>query len=458
MNFKKSIALALAAVTLISAGGCSKTKDVDGKVNISIGRWPDETNKEALTIQNKLKDDFMAANPDINIIPDTYAYDTKTFTMKASANQLPTVYGTYFTEVSQIIKQGYAADITEYMDKHNFTKNLNPVLLKAVTGEDGRIYGIPFFGYIQGLYINKKMFRDAGLVNEDGSIKIPDSWQEVAEFSQIIKEKTGKAGYVIPTSSNAGGWHFMNIAWSYGVEFEKQREDGTWEATFDTQEARDALQFIKDLKWKYNALLDDTVITQNDMYKYFGTSQAAMMIQNPPFDGYTYGLDKKELYLTKIPKGTKDRVAQMGGDLWMFNPGSTPEQIEAGFKWLEFGGLSPTITDEQADQYKHNFEQAIENNGIVLPREGVELWSNPETRDKLRSLRDEYKNVDDADYATYFNADDVTVQVEPAACAQQLYSILDGCIQEVITNENADVAALITQANNDFQVNHLNKM
>ena len=93
-----------------------------------------------------------------------------------------------------------------------------------------------------------------------------------------------------------------------------------------------------------------------------------------------------------------------------------------------------------------------------MPREGVELWSNPETRDKLRSLRDEYKNVDDADYATYFNADDVTVQVEPAACAQQLYSILDGCIQEVITNENADVAALITQANNDFQVNHLNKM
>lgn len=42
------------------------------------------------------------------------------------------------------------------------------------------------------------------------------------------------------------------------MDFCKQRDDGSWEATFDTQEAKDALQYIKDLKWKHDALMDDT--------------------------------------------------------------------------------------------------------------------------------------------------------------------------------------------------------
>ncbi len=456
MKFQKSMAAALAAVMLAALGGCSSTKQEDGKTNVSIGRWPNETATETLKAYNKWKSDFETENPDINLIPDTYAYDTKTFTMKASANQLPNVFNTYFTEVSQIIKQGYAADITKYMDEHHFTENMNPELLDAVKGEDGKIYGVPFYGYVQGLYMNKQIFREAGLVNEDGSPKAPDTWEELAEYAKIIKDKTGKAGYVIPTISNAGGWHFMNLAWSYGVEFEKQRDDGTWEATFDTQETKDALQFVKDLKWKYNVLLDDSAISQDDMYKYFGSSQVAMMLQCPPYDGTNYGLDRKELALTKVPKGPKGRVAQMGGDLWMFSKDSTPEQIEAGFKWLEFTGLTPIMSEEQEIKYREDTKTGAENY-VLIPREGMELWTN-ETRDKIRVIREEYANVDYNDYKTYFEADDVIVHVEVPACAQQLYAILDSCIQEVITNQNADVAALISQANTDFQVNHLDKM
>lgn len=41
-----------------------------------------------------------------------------------------------------------------------------------------------------GLYINKPLFTKAGLVNEDGSVKVPQTYEELAEFAGIIKEKT----------------------------------------------------------------------------------------------------------------------------------------------------------------------------------------------------------------------------------------------------------------------------
>ncbi len=460
MNRKKIIALFLAAAALTGiVSGCGNSqKQEDGKINISIGLWPDNTNQKALDTANKQKDDFMLQNPDINILPDTYKYDTKTFTMKASANQLPNMFKPWFTEIKQIIKQGYAADITDAMKNHGFDTALNPQLIDLVTGDDGKIYGVPTDAYILGLYVNKDIFKQAGLVNSDDSVKFPDTWEQLAEYAQTIKEKTGKAGFILPTTNNCGGWQFLNIAWGFGVEFCKQRDDGSWEATFDTQEARDALQFVKDLKWKYNAFPDDTVINQDDMYKYFGSGQAAMMMREPPFSGYQWGLSNDALACTKMPKGKVGRFTQMGGNLWMFSKNSTPEQIDAGFKWLEFTGFAPTMNADQENQYRTSQQNILDKNGVVIERDAYDVWTIPETLEKRRSIRREYSNVDYNDYKTYFEADDVQVKLEPAACAQQLYSIMDGCIQEVITNKDADIDSLIKTACQDYQTNHLDKM
>ena len=463
MKFKKVTALGVAAV-LMAAGvaGCngSGNQEQEGKINVSVDNWPDETNPESLENQNKMRDDFVAQHPDINIIPDTYKYDTKTFTMKASAGQLPTLYSTWFTEIEQIISQGYAADITDAMNQHGFTDAINPDLMKLVTTDDGKIYGVPTGAYAQGFYINKKLFREAGLVNEDGSVMVPSTYEEVAQFAQTIKEKTGVAGIVLPTTNNAGGWQLLNIAWSYGVDFLEQREDGTWEATFNTQAMIDTLQYYSDLKWKYNALMDESVITQDDLYKYFGTYQAAMMIADPPCSGLSqkYGMDIADIYVTRMPAGPAGRYSQMGGNLRMFSPTATAEQIDAGLTWLEFTGFSPNITDQQYENLKTSHANTISQNGIVLDQDAFPIWVNEENMAKNREARAEYTNVDQADYAEYYAFEDVTISPEPEKAAQQLYAILDGCIQEVITNQNADIPALVEEANNDYQVNHLDKL
>ena len=85
------------------------------------------------------------------------------------------------------------------------------------------------------------------------------------------------------------------------------------------------------------------------------------------------------------------------------------------------------------------------------------MWVNPERLKKIYEIRDKYTQVDIKDYASYYDTSDVELHVEEPMLCQQLYSVLDGCIQEVVTNENADCAKLIATACTDFQVNHLDK-
>lgn len=463
VKFTKNIALGLAAISLIGMfSGCKAEtgKKEEGKINISVGNWPDETNPEGVANQEKLVEGFEKENPDINVIGDTFRYDTKTFTMKAAAGQLPTMYKPWFTEINQIIDAGYAADITELAKEHGYTDALNPELMKYVTDENGRVYGLPTDAYVVGLALNKKIFEDAGLVNEDGSLMTPDTYEDVAEFSRIIKEKTGAAGLVLPTTNNCGGWLFLNIAWSYGVEFAKQREDGSWQATFDTKEARDALQYVKDLKWKYNGIHDDTVIDQGTMMKYFGTYQGAMVFTEPnEWNWITagFGMDVDDIYFVDAPKGPAGRYAQMGGNLWMFSPKATEEEIDAGMKWLKFTDFSPELTDKEGENLKLSFENILSSNGAVLPDRPYPTWVNQQRIEKEEAIRAEYANVNKENYAEYLTKEDLKINLEPVL-AQQLYSVLDKCIQEVFTNENADIDKLITDACHDYQVNHLDQL
>ncbi len=46
---------------------------------------------------------------------------------------------------------------------------------------------------------------------------------------------------------------------------------------------------------------------------------------------------------------------------------------------------------------------------------------------------------------------------EPVSC-QELYKILDSCLQEVLTNKDADVKTVLEKANSDFQLNYLDNM
>ena len=445
-----------ASVLALAMSGCNE--NANGITEVSIGAWPTESQPELLEQQNNYKAQFEEQNIDVRIIPSTYVFDTKTFMVKAGANQLPNLYNTYFTETKKNISNGFAADITDGLKEMGWLDAISPEIREYIEDENGHIYGVAYKAYAQGLCINKAIFKEAGLVNADGSIMVPQTLDEVAEFAKIVKEKTGKAGFVISTTNNGGGWQFMNIAWDYGVEFMKEGEDGKYIATFDTQECADALQYVSDLCWKYNALPDNKVVDVNEGRRIFATGQAGMMFHNPSGNDLVqkYGMNKDDLFYASMPSGPKGRFAQMGGDLYMFSKDSTKEQILAGLKWLEFRGLGPFVTDESLEKSKNTCKLAVEKGEIVMDRDTFPIWNDEESNKAKNEIRQEYCNVDMKNYEDYYEFK-ASLKPEVPVCAQQLYAILDKSIQEVLTNKNADCRALVKQANTEFQKNHLDK-
>lgn len=460
MFFKKTtmiLSAALAAVSLTACGGTPSSQSI----SIKVGNAPDKSETAAYEQWTGRLDALKAAEPNLDVTLDSFKYDTKTFAVKASAKQLPNIFQTWFTEIKTLEKSGYIADITEAMDKHGFTQALNPELLELVTDENGRIFGVPVGSvYAQGLFINKKLFRDAGLTDEEGYPMIPKTYEELAETAKIIKEKTGQPGFIFPTTNNVGGWHFMNIAWAYGVEFMEQEESGKWKAIFDTQECRNALQYIKDLKWKYDVLSDNSVIDLAEAKKLFATGQGAMMFNTPPSSDLatSYGMNPNDVFVASMPAGKNGAFSQMGGNIYVFSAQSTNEQIDAGFQWLEIMGNSPKVTAETLEGYEKNLQTTVENKGIVLDRNAFETWVNDEKVEALRQLHEKYMNIDPRNFENYYGFAGVTIKPEEPVCCQELYSVLDKCIQEVVTNENANIDELVTKAAEDFQSNYLDKL
>ena len=424
-------------------------------VTISVGNWPsaDHSSYEKYRL---MKETFEAEYPYITIVPDEYKYGTDTFLAKAASGQLPNVYTTHFTECDKIIDAGYALDITDAFNETIYAETSNPDIMELVT-RDGRIYGVPYEVYSMGMYYNVALFEEAGLVDENGVPLFPTTWEELKDTAITIKEKTGKAGFYFPTSGNHGGWLFTNLAWSYGVEFETL-VDGKWTATFDSEEAVAALQYLMDLRWKYDVMPDDVSGDIMAFINMYGTDQVAMGLCHIPMAKSicsTTGMSKDNMAMSSVPAGPEGKAVQMGGGLFMVSPETTPEQLDAILKWLLFRSDSPMTDEAVLANYEATLQASVESGYPVGPGNGLELWVNCDRAEKEAELRAKYCNVDMNLWTAYTEHASEGLRAEPPVNAQELYAALDSVLQEALTNKNADPQALLSEAAANFQSDYL---
>ena len=84
-------------------------------------------------------------------------------------------------------------------DANFLTDNFLPNVLDLAVNSNGEQVGIPYSLSSPVLYINKDLLKEAGL-SEDG----PETWQEVQEFAEAVKEKTGKYGSICRNRQTSG--------------------------------------------------------------------------------------------------------------------------------------------------------------------------------------------------------------------------------------------------------------
>ena len=106
--------------------------------------------------------------------------------------------------------------------------------------------------------------------------------------------------------------------------------------------------------------------------------------------------------------------------------------------------MSPDVSAEGLryieDSYRNDF-----NNGYVVGNVGVPVWTDPAFLAANEAIRTKYVNVNPEYFAGCINRPTVTIRLEEPFYCQELYAILDGVIQTVITDPQADPQLLLTK-------------
>ena len=457
-NVIKLICLIL--ILCFLATGCGKLKETEEieEISVSVSNWPSSRNKASLKLYKKHLEEMKKLYPNINIIPDEWQYDVNAFLPKAANGQLPTVFLTYFTETQKMIDGGYAKDITEEVKKAGYDKLYNDVYMNLLKKND-RYFGLVKSGYIMGLLCNVKLFKESGLVDGKGVPLFPESFDELVNVAKTIKEKTGKAGFYMPTTNNQGGWIFCNIAWAFGTEFEKQI-NGQWMATFDSEECYNALKYVRDLKWEHGVLQEDILgDASNGFLNMFAEDEVAMGIQAP----YTVNnvikedkMDKDNVSVSRIPKGPVMRASLQGGGVYIFSSTATAQEVAAAFKWLEVTGGIPTNSESTKNAWESAAKSLSEDGGIV-GYGNIYIFADEKLAKIKNKAEEPYIAVAPEMFDDYHSMKDVTVKSEPAVCAQELYAVFDRILQKILTDENADIRMILKQEEEMFQLKYLDK-
>jgi multiple sugar transport system substrate-binding protein len=406
--------------------------DPNTKVSITVGCQPPKSSKALRQEWNNDVAAFEKLHPNITIVSkDAFpCEDPKTFTAKLAGGQMENVYYVYLTDAKNIIENGQAADITNYVSGVKNYKYLQPQLLNVFKG-GGRLWGLPKTNYSMGLLYNRKLFQQAGL-NPD---QPPTTWDEVrADAKKIAALGNGIVGYADYSANNQGGWHFTAEMYSQGGDI--VTPDGK-KAAFNSPQGRAVLQNLQQMRWTDNSMGSKQLLQISDVQPMMAAGKLGMYLSAPdniPTIKDQFQGKFEDYGLAPMP-GAQGTL--IGGDGYMFNRKDTPDQIKAGILWLEFENLTPG---------KGQFDwaqKAIDKQPVGLPQPNI--FTGPPAAEELH-VRTQNANLPVQNYKAFADGDPkVKYRLEPPQ-AQQIYAVLDGVVSSVLTNRNADINSLLSKA------------
>lgn len=183
------IALSVAVPLLAQSAAVS---DLKGK-KIEINLWTHE-DANRTPLEKGLIDQFMAANPGIKVNYVTYPSGKirEVVTTAFAANQGPDIFNLELFDEYTFIVNGRVAPVDFKMvgakNAADLSSRYLPGMIEPVT-EDGKVYGLPLELTNWCLFLNKKIFRDAGL---DPDKDWPKTWEDVMAVSEKIVKRDGQ--------------------------------------------------------------------------------------------------------------------------------------------------------------------------------------------------------------------------------------------------------------------------
>ena len=192
---KRSIALALMIalllpLSLFAQGG--KEAVVDENAPVTIQYWTHE-DPARTALEEELIAEFMADNPNITVVRTTQASVKQIELVQTAfaANQGPDMFNLPIENQYAYITNYRVAPVdyqaAGYVDKQDLLNKYVDGVLDTVT-VNGEVYGLPLELTNWSIYVNKKIFRDAGL---DPEKDYPKTWEEMADVSEKLVIRDG---------------------------------------------------------------------------------------------------------------------------------------------------------------------------------------------------------------------------------------------------------------------------
>ncbi|MFA7560722.1 MAG: hypothetical protein WCY80_01320 [Candidatus Izemoplasmatales bacterium] len=453
-----------------------------GKTEVTIGFWPESNLTSDVAMYEDWESMFETDYPEYDIVGRPYTYSTDDFAALASTGNLPIVFETWFTEPEKLVSKGYVRDITEELVALGWLEKMDPEMRAQLTFED-LIYGIPRDGYGLGLFLNLEIFEMAGLmedIDNDGIIDIydasgnplyPTTMEELYNTASLITETMYQyyeeevAGLVILSANKNGGWQFSNLAWNFGESLQVYDETNkTWKANLNSEAAVKAMQWIYDLKWVEGALPQTPSLTYSDWYFYIGNNMAAMAFVgsdaiNLPVTNY--GMSKDNIAFVPIPEGfdsseNAHQYTLFGGTPYMFSARATDEQVEGALLFMEYIGRSPLTTDIAKQSAERGMVVAQNKGMTIVPT--IKAWNSSEYLAMMETIEVKYVNIHMPNFEAFYDGLTTTKRSEEPYYTQEMYEILDSVIQQVLTDENANIEALLYAANSNFEMTYMSQV
>jgi ABC-type glycerol-3-phosphate transport system substrate-binding protein len=433
-----------ASLVAIAAGSIPTAAASVPMVKISVASLIPGSTPAATAAFNSQVKQFEKANPGIEVTSVEYQWLGSTFAAKLAAGTLPTVFTVPFTDGRALGDNGQLANLTTYADALPYFNKFNPAVIAEGIDSKKQVIAIPTASYAQALSYNRHLFSEAGLNPNDP----PTTWAQIEADAKLISEKTGMAGYAeMGANDNTAGWILTTLDYALGGRMESGTGP-TAKATFDNPEAVEALNILKTMRWTDNSMGSDFDWGWSDINQAFAAGQVGMFISGS--DVYTnmvqsYNINPSIYGLAPIPLTPNAPTAGVlgGGTLAAVSVKSTPAQVAAAVKWIDYFYMQPLVNEQQAIRNAKTL--AANKQPIGTPE--VPIFDQAQ-QNLSNSWIKPYINVRLAQMAPFTTAIfHEKIIPEPESATQAVYGDLDSVVEAVFANQSANPSALLSAAN-----------
>jgi multiple sugar transport system substrate-binding protein len=434
-------ALGLAAAVSASLVACSAGSDTssgDQKVTITVADRPGVSQPATRKLYDTQVAAFEKANPNITLKTSETIYDATTFAALLAGGNLPATLSVPFTESKSLIANGQVADLTSALSTAKMTDRLSKTTLSVVQDSAGKIYGVPVGAYSIGLAYNRALFTKAGLDPD----KPPTTWDDVRADAKKITDATGVPGFETLGTKNQGGWIFSAMTYSYGGTIENAKGTKT---TFDAAPSKAVLKNLQAMRWDDGSMGPNGLYDLDSMSQDFAAGKVGMWIAAP--DVYNTAITNNKMNKADFGEGPMPQAdgtngTLAGGTIEIVSPKTTDAQRLAAVKWINWYYLRQYEEKSQAI----TVADAATASGTPVGLPGLSVVSDSTNAQYLEWIKDKV-NVPVSNFDPYISTTaDIPIQPEPVNKGQEVYAALDPVIQAVLTDKNANIDKLLSDA------------